>query len=90
MKECSIDAVYHGEERYAKLSLAYSTAAQQQEIESALEGALEGFSLKPNVYTSTISGGRTVMVIEFHDDYDRESGAVFDKILGTLGITACE
>lgn len=90
MKQCSIDAEYHGEERYSKLALAYKDESEREQIEGALSDAQSLSSLTPNIYTTNISGGRSVLVIEYHDDYDREAGKVFDKILGTLGIEVCE
>jgi hypothetical protein len=90
MKQCSIDAVYHGEERYSKLSLAYKTEKEHQDIESAITEATKGFSLDPQIYTTPVSNGKKVIVIEFHDDYDRDAGAIFDKMLDILGIKTCE
>jgi len=89
MDKCSIDAVYHGEERYSKLSLAYANEEEKSQIEKAFTDASTQCSLKPHIYTSDISGGRQVMVIEYHDDYDREAGNVFDTMLKTLGIDKC-
>jgi hypothetical protein len=90
MNTSKIDAVYHAEERYSKLSLAYTTEAQRQQIENALSTAQDGCSLTPSIYTSSVTGDRHVIVIEYHDDYDRQAGQVFDKILDTLGITICQ
>ncbi len=90
MKECNIDAVYHGEERYSKLSLAYKTEEEHQDIENAITEASKGCILEPQIYTTPISKGRRVIVIEFHDDYDRTAGTVFDKMLKILGIESCE
>ncbi len=90
MKQCSIDAIYHGEERYSKLSLAYTTEEEHQNIENALKEARKGVELQPQVYTTPVSNGKKVIVIEFHDDYDRNAGAVFDKMLGILDIKCCE
>jgi len=90
MKQCSIDAVYHGEERYSKLSLAYRTEEEHQDIENALSEARKGVTLEPQIYTTPVSNGKKVIVIEFHDDYDRNAGAVFDKMLDILGIKCCE
>ncbi len=90
MKQCNIDAVYHGEERYSKLSLAYKTEEEHQEIENALTEARKGISLEPQIYTTPVSNGKKVLVIEFHDDYDRNAGEIFDKMLKLLGIETCE
>ncbi len=89
MQECNIDAVYHGEERYSKLSLAYKTEQEHQDIENAISTATKGFSLEPQIYTTPVSNGKQVLVIEFHDDYDRDAGKIFDKMLDILGIKCC-
>ncbi|MEA1919616.1 MAG: hypothetical protein U9N52_07240 [Campylobacterota bacterium] len=90
MKQCNIDAVYHGEERYSKLSLAFRSEEERQDIETAISESTKGFSLEPQIYTSDVSNGKKVIVIEFHDDYDREAGVIFDNMLKKLGIESCE
>ncbi len=90
MKQCNIDAIYHGEERYSKLSLAYKTEQEHQDIEKAISEATKDFALTPQIYTTPVSNGKRVIVIEFHDDYDRNAGEIFDKMLNILGIECCE
>ena len=85
-----IDAEYKGEERYTKISLAYSNDEQLAEIKSALETALKGCELDHNTYTCAISGGRHVIVPEFHDDYDREGGVILEKLMKILDIKECQ
>ncbi len=89
MSQCNIVAVYHGEERYSKLSLAFMDESQRQEIEQAITEASQGIKLEPQIYTGDVSGGKKVLVIEYHDDYDREAGEIFDKILAKLHIDCC-
>ncbi len=84
-----IDAEYKGEERYTKISLAYSTPEQYQEINDALENVNKAHTLEQNIYESDISNGRKVIVIEYHDDYDRQAGAIFEKLMQTLKIEHC-
>jgi hypothetical protein len=84
-----IDAEYKGEERYTKISLAYSNEAQYQQINEALAEANKGYDLEQNVYTCDIAGGRKVVVIEYHDDYDREAGEIFEKLMKILKIDHC-
>ena len=85
-----IDAEYKGEERYTKISLAYANDEQLQQINSALEKVLKGCELDYNSYTCAISGGRHVIVIEFHDDYDREGGKILNKLMKILDIKKCQ
>lgn len=90
MSTCSIDAVYHGEERYSKLSLAFSNEDERQKIESLISEITPKYNMEPTIYTSDISNGRKVLVIEYNDDYDREAGAIFEEMLKRLGIDSCE
>ncbi len=84
-----IDAEYRGEERYAKISFAYSNDEQYQQIENALAVELKNCDLDHNIYGSDISNGRKVLIIEFHDDYDRQSGQILENLIKKLGITEC-
>ncbi len=85
-----IDAEYRGEERYTKISLAYSNEEQLAEINAALTTALEGCTLDYNSYISDVSNGRKVIVTEFHDDNDREGGIILEKLMKILGIKECQ
>ncbi len=85
-----IDAEYRGEERYTKISLAYSTDDQLAEINAALETVLQGCTLDHNCYTSDIANGRKVIVTEFHDDNDREGGKILEKLMKLLNIKECQ
>ena len=84
-----IDADFKSEERYAKISISYSNNEELQKIEEAFAVACKECSLEENTYTTDITGGRKAFVIEYHDDYDREAGEVFDSMLKTLGIDKC-
>lgn len=89
MDKCGIDAEYRGEERYSKLSLAYANSDEEKKINDALEEATSKFDIKPQIYTSNISDGRRVIVVEYHDDYDRDAGNVFEHIMKILDIKEC-
>lgn len=83
----TIDAEYKGEERYSKLALAYSTTEEEAMINEAVEKCCgDHCELTPEVYTSGLSNGRKVIVIEYHDDYDRAAGKVFTSILKKLDV----
>ena len=89
-QSCSIDATFHSEERYSKISLAYIDKSDKEAIENAIQTALKHTSIEPNIYDSEVTEGKSVIVVEFHDDYDREGGDVFDEILKILGIKVCQ
>ena len=84
-----IDADFKSEERYAKISISYSNADELQKIEEAFAVACKECSLEESTYTTDISGGRKAFVIEYHDDYDREGGKVFNKMMELLDIKEC-
>lgn len=81
MDKCGIDAKYRGEERYSKLSIAYENSDEEKRINDFLKEATSKFEIKPQIYTSNISDGRRVIVVEYHDDYDRDAGKVFEHIM---------
>ena len=89
MTECSIVADHKSEERYTKLSLAYTTAEEKQQIEDAIAECSAGCSIIPVTYGGDVTQGKKMITIEYHDDCDREGGAVFEKILNCLGIKEC-
>jgi len=84
-----IDADFKSEERYAKISISYSNEEELHTIENALKEASEGVTLEQSTYTTDITHHRKVFVIEYHDDYDREAGVVFEKLMHILGIKEC-
>lgn len=89
MPVCSIVADHKSEERYSKLSLAYSTEEEHQMIEAAIAECTSLCPLKPNIYGGAVTEGKRMITIEYHDDCDREGGKVYDAIIKKLGIEAC-
>jgi hypothetical protein len=89
MPECSIIADHKSEERYSKLSLAYSTEEDHLRIEKAIAECTPMCSIEPNIYGGSVTGNKRMITIEYHDDCDRDGGSVFEKILDSLGIKEC-
>lgn len=89
MTKCGIDAEYRGEERYSKLSLACANSDEEKKINEAIDEIVPQFTIQPQIYTSNISDGRKVIIIEYHDDYDRDAGVVFEKLMKKLDIKEC-
>jgi len=89
MDKCGIDAEYRGEERYSKLSLAYANSDEEKQINDDIDELTSQYTLQPQLYTSNISNGRKVIVIEYHDDYDRDAGVIFEKLMKKLDIKKC-
>ncbi len=86
MGQCTIDAEYKGEERYSKLTFAYETEADKKLIDDALDEVTPKYEMKPHLYQTDRSNGRKLLVLEYHDDYDREAGKAFEEILKILNI----
>ncbi|PHR58890.1 MAG: hypothetical protein COA44_01735 [Arcobacter sp.] len=89
MNKCGIDAEYRGEERYSKLSLAYANAEEEKKINDAFDEVTSKYTIQPQTYISDITDGRKVLVIEYHDDYDRDAGTIFEEIMKKLDIKEC-
>lgn len=89
MPVCSIVADHKSEELYSKLSLAYSTEEERQLIEKAIEECTSLCSVKPNIYGGSVTEGKRMITIEYHDACDREDGEVYEAIIKYLGIKEC-
>lgn len=84
-----IDAQFRSEEKYAKLSLSYEGSEEKEKVHACVEKIIASSSLQPETYTSPISGDKEVLVIEYHDDPDREAGGLFEEMIKVLEITDC-
>lgn len=84
-----IDAEVRSEERFTRLSLAYESEEEKQKVTQCVNQFTSKHDYKPETYTTKVSNGREVMVIEYHDDICRESGAIFEEILCSLDIKKC-
>jgi hypothetical protein len=89
MPMCSIIADHKSEERYSKLSLAYSTEEEHQMIEEAISACTPLCSTAPTIYGGDVTGGKRMITIEYNDDCNRETGDVFEAIIKHLGIEQC-
>ena len=85
-----IDAQFRSEERYAKLSIAYEGKDESSLVCSVVDEIIAKYKIQPQTYTCNVSDGKDVLVIEYHDDADREAGAIFEEIMKTLNILECD
>ena len=46
-------------------------------------------TIQPETYTTKVSNGKEVLVIEYHDDISRESGAIFEEMIKVLDVKVC-
>jgi hypothetical protein len=84
-----IDAEFRSEERFSRLSLAYEGQDEKNQVLLCIEKIIDKHSMKPETYTTNISNGREVLVIEYHDDNDRKAGDIFEEMMTALKIKKC-
>ncbi|MEA2100399.1 MAG: hypothetical protein U9P72_09745 [Campylobacterota bacterium] len=84
-----IDAEFRSEERFVRLSIAYLGDEEKELVIGTAEKIVATHSIKPETHTSSIAKGREVFVIEYHDDYSREAGSIFNEIMKALNIKEC-
>ncbi len=85
-----IDTEFRSEERFARLSIAYDTTEEKECVNEHVDSILAKYIRKPEeIYTTKVSNGKEVLVIEYHDDCGREAGDIFEDIIKSLDITCC-
>ena len=90
MKKTCIKAYHEMEERYSRLVLAYNSNEQRNHICNTVGKIIDTFGVAPAV---TITPGKDLSgeySIEFHDDYDKQSGKFFEEVIKQLDIDHCE
>ena len=84
-----ISAEYKSEERYSKLSIVFDTKDEEEQVSLVVNSIVDENSIKPEIYSCELPKDKKVIVIEYHDDCDRTSGPIFDKMMKKLGISHC-
>lgn len=85
-----MDAQVRSEEKFSKLSIAYKGKQEEDLVNSVVDSIVSKYKIKPEMYVTSISNGRNVLVIEYEDDEDRVAGDIFEKIIKTLDIEVLE
>ena len=85
-----IDAEFRSEERFSRLALAYTNDDEKQKVNSCVDSIIAKHTMKPEMHTTKTSSGKEILVIEYHDDTDRESGPIFEEIISSLNIKCCD
>ena len=85
-----IDAQFRSEERYSKISIAYQGKEEGRKVCGVIDEITAKYDIQPETYTCNISEGKDVVVVEYHDDTDREAGKIFEEILDVLEIKECQ
>ena len=84
-----IDAEFRSEERFSRLALAYETEEEKTCVNECVERITGEHSATPETYTTKVSNGKEVLVVEFHDDNAREAGDIFEEMIKDLNIKVC-
>lgn len=84
-----IDAEFRSEEKFSRLSLAYQGEDEKRQVNDCIAKIVAKHKNQPETYTTSISNDREVLVIEYHDDINREVGAIFEDIMKALKIKEC-
>ncbi|GHV01382.1 hypothetical protein AGMMS49521_1500 [Campylobacterota bacterium] len=88
-----VKAYFRREERYEGMQLVYGAdESAKQSIITAIDEVKADLGLEPKVMENcdVREPHKCAFYVEFEDDYDREGGAFFEKLLAKLGIKCCE
>lgn len=84
-----ITAEHKSEERYTKLSIVFETKEEEDRVCAVVNEIVDKNPMEPEIYTCDLPNNKKVLVVEYHDDYDRSSEHIFNKMIKELGITHC-
>ncbi len=82
-----INAEVRSEEMFVRLSIAFNTDEEKKCVVNTVDAILKKHKLDKDADIHfTSSSDKTIMVIEFHEDRNREPGEVFEEIIKTLNV----
>ncbi len=84
-----IDAEFRSEERFSRLALGYNSESEKEAVKQQVEKSIKKCTLEPEIYTTKVSNGKEVFIIEYHDDCNREAGPIFEEIVKALNVSEC-
>jgi len=84
-----IDAEFRSEERFSRLALAFTQEDEEKKINECVKSIIEQYDFRPEIHETATSTGKKIIVIEYHDDIDREAGDIFERIIKELDIKKC-
>ncbi len=90
MKKTCIKAYHEMEERYSRLVLVYNSSEQRNLICDTVGKMIEKKGIAPAVVVTPRKDLGGEYSIEFHDDYDKQSGKFFEELIKELDIDHCE
>lgn len=89
-KQPCIKAYHQMEERYSQLVIEYFTLEQKEAIFHATNELIKTLKVFPSQTITPKGEFQGEFCLEFSDDYDKVSGAFFEKIIEKLNINKCE
>jgi len=90
MNGACIKAYHEMEERYARLVIEYFTLEQKELIFHATNDLIKELKSYPSQTMQPKGEFQGEFTLEFNDDYDKEAGVFFEKIIQKLNINKCE
>ena len=90
MADVCIKAYHEMEERYSRLVLEYGSTVQRKLICDTVGVVIEEFGIAPSITVTPKKNLAGEYSVEFHDDYDKESGKFFEALIKKLDIGHCE
>ena len=82
-----LDAEFRSEEKFSRLSIAFESEDEKQKVNQEIDKIVAKYPIQPEIYTTAVSNGKNVLVIEYGEDINRESGAIFEEMIQVLEIT---
>ena len=89
-KKTCIKAYHEMEGRYSRLVLEYHNNEQRNLICDTVGMIIDKHGIAPSVIVTPGKELGGEYDIEFHDDYDRQSGVFFEELIKILDIGHCE
>jgi len=85
-----MEADFKSEERYARLKLIFKGSPEDElEVEKKVKEVTDKYDLEPACCCIEGKNGSYQYNIEYHDDYDKESGDIFEDIMKHLNVKVC-
>ena len=90
-KSACIEAYHEMEERYAMLEMRFFTKEQSDRINEVLVKCIKEYEVSPDIIVEhdNSNNDEGIYIVEFHDDYNKESGDFFECVIDGLDIKSC-
>ena len=89
-KPACIKAYHEMEERYSRMVLEYHSLEQKEEIFNVANDLIKKYKIYPTKTITPKGDFNGDFCLEFHDDYDKDSGDFFEELIKKLGVDHCE